>query len=111
MDTATAPAPAARRPVERLAYSDRDLDAAGLLSRKTRYRLRRAGRFPEPVTVGGRKLYSAAAIRQWLADPENYRAAPATPPALTPPSRPGPSRRGRSGGAVLFKGTRAGGRR
>jgi len=51
---------------DRLAYSEKDLDAAGVLSRKTRYRMRRAGTFPEPVAAGGRKLYRAADVHQWL---------------------------------------------
>lgn len=57
---------------ERLAYSDRDLDAAGILSRKTRWRMRRDGLFPEPVSAGGRKLYKAAEIHNWLEDPEAW---------------------------------------
>lgn len=60
----------------RLAYSERNLDDAGLLSRKTRWRLRRAGRFPEPLTIGGRKLYRAADIHRWLADPEGWSPPP-----------------------------------
>ena len=56
----------------RLAYSERDLDAGGVLSRKTRYRMRRAGKFPEPVCAGGRKLYRAEDIREWLDDPAGW---------------------------------------
>lgn len=61
--------------VERLAYSDKDLDAAGILSRKTRYRGRRAGTFPEPVAAGGRKLYRAVDIHLWLEDPVAWALA------------------------------------
>jgi hypothetical protein len=55
-----------------LAYSDRDLDALGVLSRKTRWRLRRMGKFPQPREVGGRRLYVGAEIRAWLDDPEGW---------------------------------------
>jgi predicted DNA-binding transcriptional regulator AlpA len=65
--TATPPADAGAGP--RLAYSDADLDRLGLLSRKTRWRMRRAGTFPQPVAAGGRKLYRAADVHAWLADP------------------------------------------
>ena len=58
----------------RLAYSERDLDAAGILTRKTRWRMRRAGKFPEPVSAGSRKLYRSADIRAWLEDPETWAA-------------------------------------
>ncbi len=56
----------------RLAYSERDLDAAGILSRKTRWRLRRDGRFPEPRRIGSRQLYLATEILEWLEDPEGW---------------------------------------
>jgi predicted DNA-binding transcriptional regulator AlpA len=57
---------------DRLVFSDRDLDAHGVLSRKTRWRLRREGRFPLPREIGGRKLYVGAEIRAWLEDPEGW---------------------------------------
>ena len=57
---------------ERLAYSERDLDSAGILTRKTRWRMRREGRFPEPVTAGSRKLYRATDVHLWLDDPEGW---------------------------------------
>jgi predicted DNA-binding transcriptional regulator AlpA len=57
---------------DRLVFSERDLDAHGVLSRKTRWRLRREGRFPEPRDIGGRKLYIGAEIRAWLEDPERW---------------------------------------
>ena len=56
----------------KLAYSERDLDALGLLSRKSRWRLRRENRFPEPVAAGGRKLYKATEILAWLDDPKAW---------------------------------------
>ncbi len=55
-----------------LAYSERDLDAHNILSRKTRWRLRREGRFPRPREIGGRRLYLGAEIRAWLRDPEGW---------------------------------------
>ena len=60
---------------EPLAYGERDLDANNILSRKTRYRLRRLGKFPEPRQVGGRKLYVGEEIRTWLNDPEGWASA------------------------------------
>lgn len=56
----------------RLAFSEKDLDDAGILSRKTRYRLRRARRFPEPVVAGSRRLYRREDILEWLRDPEAW---------------------------------------
>lgn len=55
-----------------LAYSERDLDANGILCRKTRWRLRREGKFPEPREIGSRKLYVGAEIRAWIEDPEGW---------------------------------------
>lgn len=55
-----------------LAYSERDLDSNNILSRKTRWRLRREGAFPEPREIGGRKLYVGAEIRAWLEDPKGW---------------------------------------
>ena len=57
-----------------LAYGERDLDAHNILSRKTRWRLRKEGRFPEPRQVGARKLYVGEEIRDWLNDPEGWAA-------------------------------------
>lgn len=59
----------------RLAYSERDLDALGVLSRKTRWRMRRDQTFPEPVVAGGRKLYKATDILAWLDDPVAWAEA------------------------------------
>ena len=58
--------------VQPLAYAERDLDRHNILSRKTRWRLRREGKFPEPREVGGRKLYVGEEIRAWLDDPERW---------------------------------------
>lgn len=60
---------------EPLAYSERDLDAHGVLSRKTRWRLRRAGKFPQPREVGSRNLYVGDEIREWLKDPASWQKA------------------------------------
>lgn len=58
---------------DRLSYSERDLDEHGILSRTTRWRLRREGRFPEPQRIGGRLLYIGQEIREWLLDPGRWR--------------------------------------
>ena len=55
--------------LERIFYSEVDLDELGLLSRKTRYRLRREGRFPEPKQIGGRRLYLVTEILEFAQDP------------------------------------------
>jgi len=57
----------------RLAYSEQDLDAAGILSRSSRWRLRGKRRFPEPLSAAGRKLYRAGDIERWLQNPEAWR--------------------------------------
>lgn len=57
-----------------LVYFERDLDKLGLLSRKTRWRLRRDGRFPKARTVGSRHFYVAAEIHQWIQDPDGWAA-------------------------------------
>jgi len=57
-----------------LAFGERDLDANNILSRKTRWRLRREGKFPLPRSVGGRQIYVAAEIREWLNDPAAWAA-------------------------------------
>ena len=62
-------------PTPRLAYYERDLTALGLLSRKTRYLMRRKRTFPEPVRVGSRILYRAADVHAWLEDPEAWAEA------------------------------------
>ncbi|MFK5977363.1 MAG: hypothetical protein QM488_00560 [Rhizobiaceae bacterium] len=39
-------------------YSEHDLDAKGILSRATRWRMRQVGEFPEPVKISrGRVAY------------------------------------------------------
>lgn len=59
---------------KRLCYSETDLDHAGVLSRKTRWRLRREGKFPAPRQIGGRQLYVAEEIHEFLADPAGWAA-------------------------------------
>lgn len=58
-----------------LAYSERDLDALGILSRKSRWRLRRERKFPEPKVAGGRKIYKATDVIEWLDDPQAWAEA------------------------------------
>lgn len=58
--------------MDRLAYSESDLDDLGILSRKTRYRLRRDGRFPQPVSAGQKNLYHAKQVHEWLEDPDRW---------------------------------------
>lgn len=60
-----------------LTYSERQLDDAGLLSRKTRWRLRRQNppQFPQTIACGGRKLYRAKDISEYIADPAAWVAA------------------------------------
>ncbi len=64
-----------RIPEQPWATSERGLDANGILSRKTRYRMRRAGTFPEPVVAGGRNLYRTRDILDWLDDPVAWAEA------------------------------------
>ena len=53
----------------RIFYSERDLDAMGLPTRVTRWRMRRDGTFPNPVQISkGRKAYPALAIKEWIAE-------------------------------------------
>lgn len=48
-------------------YSEHDLDAKGILSRATRWRMRQVGEFPEPVKISrGRVAYPAAVIQKWI---------------------------------------------
>lgn len=52
---------------DRVFYSERDLDALGLPCRTTRWRMRREGKFPEPIQISqGRKAYPAKAIADWI---------------------------------------------
>ena len=57
---------------EPLVFTERDLDERHLLSRQTRYRLRLKGRFPETVSMGGRRYYRAKDIFAYVADPEAW---------------------------------------
>ncbi len=69
----------------RLALSERDLDTMGLLSRKTRWRLRRLGKFPEPREVGGRKLYDAQEVLDWWRDSDAWARSHREPSLTTRP--------------------------
>lgn len=73
---------------DRLAYSEADLDRLGVLSRTSRWRLRRRGEFPEPVAAGGRKLYRAQDIHSWLHDPESWASKDAQTKASEKSSGP-----------------------
>jgi prophage regulatory protein len=49
-------------------YSDAELDQLTSLSRTTRWREIKAGRFPKPVELSpGRKGFAKRAIHQWMA--------------------------------------------
>ncbi len=53
-------------------YSEHDLDALGILSRATRWRLRQTGDFPQPVKLSRLRVgYPAAAIDAWVQDRSN----------------------------------------
>ena len=68
---------AVQLPGEKLLFSESDLDALGVLSRKTRWRLRREERFPEPISASpGRKLYRRRDVERWLANPEGWGREP-----------------------------------
>ena len=55
--------------IQRVFYSENDLDALGILSRPTRWRLRQTGEFPAPVRISkGRVAYPADAIKKWIAE-------------------------------------------
>jgi len=54
--------------MNKLFYSEKDLDDCGILSRPTRWRMRQAGEFPNPVQISkGRVGYPAALIDAWVA--------------------------------------------
>ena len=53
----------------KLFLSEHDLDALGIVSRATRWRMRQTGEFPEPVRISrGRVAYPAAEINKWIAE-------------------------------------------
>ncbi len=54
------------------ASSEHDLDFNRLATRKTRWRWRRLGLFPEPRRIAGRNLYLTSEILEWLSDPEGW---------------------------------------
>lgn len=48
-------------------YSEHDLDALGILSRATRWRMRQKGEFPNPIKLSqGRVAYPAFTIEAWI---------------------------------------------
>lgn len=56
-------------------YSEHDLDALGILSRATRWRMRQVGKFPQPVKLSQLRVgYPAAIIDQWVADRSDGKA-------------------------------------
>jgi predicted DNA-binding transcriptional regulator AlpA len=57
-----------REPLPEL-VSAKDIRAALGISASTLHRLRRAGRFPEPVPISpGRVAWKRAAVERWIAD-------------------------------------------
>ncbi len=53
-------------------YSEKDLDHITTLSRVTRWRLRRAGKFPKPIHISnGRIGYVAEDIDHWISEKRN----------------------------------------
>lgn len=59
---------------DRIFYSNADLDKLGIFSRRTRYRLRKKGEFPQPVQVGGRQIWRREDIDEWKKDPNGWAA-------------------------------------
>lgn len=59
-------------------YTEQDLDALGLLSRATRWRLRQTGDFPNPVKLSACRVgYPAKSIEDWISkriNPSLYEA-------------------------------------
>ena len=62
-----------------LVYTERQLDELGILSRMTRWRLRREGKFPQTRAVGGRRLYDAQEIHDWWRRQEMTTGEQGTP--------------------------------
>lgn len=49
--------------------SEEELDKRGILTRTTRWRMRRAGLFPHPVKIGARRIaYRFEDIEVWAAE-------------------------------------------
>jgi prophage regulatory protein len=57
-------------------YRLREVMRITALSRSTVYRRVAEGRFPAPVSLGGRaSAWQRGALQEWIDDPEGYRAA------------------------------------
>ncbi len=55
----------------KILVSETDLDKLGIMSRKTRYRLRRRGEFPAPLRVSPRRLlYKWVEVERWIKNRE-----------------------------------------
>jgi prophage regulatory protein len=64
-------------------YRLRDVVRISSLSRSTIYRRIAEGRFPPPVSLGGRASgWPSAALHQWAEDPQNYRCSPSPEPEV-----------------------------
>ncbi|WP_162595242.1 helix-turn-helix transcriptional regulator [Variovorax sp. PBL-E5] len=58
-------------------YRLREVSRISALSRSTIYRRIAEGRFPPPVTLGGRASgWAREALQAWIDDPEAYRFTP-----------------------------------
>lgn len=61
-------------------YRLRDVTRITALSRSTIYRRIAEGRFPAPVSLGGRaSAWPSAALQAWIDDPDGYRTATSPP--------------------------------
>ena len=58
-----------------LVFTEGDLDELHLYTRKTRWRKRRKGTFPNPIeTEEGPNLYRSEDIHAWMANPKAWAA-------------------------------------
>jgi predicted DNA-binding transcriptional regulator AlpA len=61
-------------------YRLSDVTRISALSRSTLYRRIAEGRFPAPVSLGGRaSAWSSAELQAWINDPNGYRATTSPP--------------------------------
>jgi prophage regulatory protein len=74
-----------------LLLSMRQLTARLGLSRATLYRLLRAGRFPAPVCVGRRRLWTPETVQAWRAGLPTVPMAPAALPVAPAPAATRPA--------------------
>ena len=57
------------RKTEPVFYSEKQLDAMGIMSRPQRHRLRKMNKFPQPVRLSENRIgYPKAAIDRWIAE-------------------------------------------